>query len=294
MKQLAYLFGIILWATISSCSQNEYKSEAMAMAYDVSKEQGILGETSQSASSSGGTEISENNASLQRKIIKEGNIRFETSNATKTRESILKSVNENNGYLANDNSTSYGSSTDYYITIRVPADRFDILLEQISSTAKKIDSKDIKALDVTEEFIDVQARINTKKELENRYKEILKQAHKVEDILKIENEIGMLRSDIESLEGRLRYLKDKVSYSTLTVNFYEKNVTTSSHSFGFGEKFIGAIYSGWEGMLWFVIGLTSLWPFIIIIIIAVFLIKRVRKNRKKKKGNDIFDFPPVK
>lgn len=296
MKQLAYFLSMILSASIISCSQNNSES----MAYDMSM-QSFAPEESLPASDEI-TDINENNSDaginanidLRRKIIKEGTIRFETANAVKTREIILNSVKENNGYLANDNASGYGNSTDYHITIRVPAERFDTLLEQISSSAKKIDSKEIKALDVTEEFIDVQARINTKKELESRYKEILKQAHKVEDILKIENEIGTLRSDIESLEGRLRYLKDKVSFSTLTVIFYERGEITSSHSFGFGEKFIGAIYGGWEGMLWFIIGLTSLWPFIIIIVAAVFLIKRIRKNRKKKKGNDTFDFPPVK
>jgi len=289
MKQFIYFFSIIFLTVINSCSQNDYKSEAMA--YD---ESAILGKSLPSPPPVDETEIKENNIALQRKIIKEGTIRFETVNTAQTREAILKSVKENNGYLANDNANSYGGSTDYQITIRVPADKFDLLLEQISNTAKKIDSKDIKALDVTEEFIDVEARIKTKKELEDRYKEILKQAHKIEDILKIENEIGNLRTEIESFEGRLRYLKDKVSYSTLTVIFYERTETPSSYSFGFGEKFISAIYNGWIGILWFIIGLTSLWPFIIIVIAAIFIIKRIRKNRKKNKGNNHIDFPPVK
>lgn len=288
MKQFAYLFSIIIWTTISSCGQSEYKSEAMA--YDES----VMSGESLPPSPPDETDITENNVELQRKIIKQGTIRFETANSAETRDAILKSVKENKGYLANDNATNYGGSTNYEITIRVPADKFDALLEQISNAAKKIDSKEIKALDVTEEFIDVEARIKTKKELENRYKDILKQAHKVDDILQIEKEIGALRTEIESLEGRLRYLKDKVTYSTLTVNFYERIETTTSYSFGFGEKFIDAIYGGWTGLLWFIIGLTSLWPFIIIIIAVILIIKRIRKNRKIKKGNNNFDFPPVK
>lgn len=299
MKQLAYFLSIIFWITASSCSQNEYKAEAMA--YDESI-QSVAPEGETSIPAEENTAITENynntenneNVDLQRKIIKEGTIRFETANAVKTKEAILKSVKENNGYLANDNASNYGSSTNYHVTIRVPAHKFDTLLEQISNTAKKIESKDIKALDVTEEFIDVQARIKTKKELEDRYKEILRQAHKVEDLLKIEKEIGILRSEIESLEGRMRYLKDRISYSTLTVIFYEQRETSSSYSFGFGEKFIDAIYNGWTGMLWFIIGLTSLWPFIIIFIAVFLLFKRIRKNRKEKKKNKTIDFPPVK
>lgn len=297
MKKSVYFLSILFWITISSCSQSEFKAEAMA--YDESMPSSALGgETSipaeENTAITGNNTENNVNIDFQRKIIKEGTIRFETADAAKTREAILKSVKENNGYLANDNASNYGSSTNYHITIRVPADKFDTLLEQISSNAKKIESKDIKALDITEEFIDVQARIKTKKELEDRYKEILRQAHKVEDLLKIEKEIGILRSEIESLEGRLRYLKDRVSYSTLTVIFYEQGETTSSYSFGFGEKFINAIYNGWTGMLWFIIGLTSLWPFIIIIIVVILLFKRIRKNRKEKKKNNTIDFPPVK
>ncbi|MDR2691715.1 MAG: DUF4349 domain-containing protein [Dysgonamonadaceae bacterium] len=111
--------------------------------------------------------------------------------------------------------------------------KFELLLDRIAQNAKKLDSKNITVSDLTEEFIDIEARIKTKKELENRYKELLKQANKVEEIVAIEKEIGNLRTDIESIEGRLKYLKDKVSYSTLNVVFYER----TSSPFGFNSKF---------------------------------------------------------
>ena len=73
----------------------------------------------------------------------------------------------------------------------------------------------IDSQDVTEEYIDITARLKTKKELEARYLELLKKANKVEEIVSIEKEIGNLRSDIESIEGRLRYINNAVAYSTL-------------------------------------------------------------------------------
>ncbi len=279
MKHLLHLATAIILAFICACSQNNHKEAATANdAYsDATFEQSEAITTS-----SNNTTITENNTALQRKIIKEGTIRFETTDAKKTREIILKSVNENNGYLANDNiSNYYGGSSDYHITIRIPAENFDILLKQISDAAHRIDSKDIKALDVTEEFIDIEARINTKKDLEQRYKELLKQAHKIDEILNIEKEIGILRTDIEAFEGRLRYLKDKVAYSTLTITFYEQREAPSS-SFGFGSKFIYALYDGWTNILWVIIGVTNLWPFILIISFAIIAMRRIRRKRKKK------------
>ena len=275
---------IVLAISICACSQNDLLHKE-AMSYDESLASAdITHETATSAN----PEITETNSILKRKIIKEGTIRFETSNTAQTRELIQKCVNESKGYISNDNVNSYGGvNGNYNVTIRVPAENFDLLLEQITrNDAHRIDSKEIRALDVTEEFIDVEARIKTKKEIENRYKELLKQAHKIEEILAIEKVIGALRTEIESMEGRLRYLKDKVAYSTLTLVFYEKGETVSRHSFGFGSKFINALHDGWINILWFIIGITHLWPFILILIVVVFGIRHMRKNRKKQKNGN--------
>ncbi len=152
-----------------------------------------------------------------------------------------------------------------------------MLLNKISESADKLDSRNVDLLDVTEEYIDIDARIKTKKELEDRYKELLKQATKVDEILNIEKEIGQLRTEIESVEGRMKYLKDRISFSTLTVTYYQK--TTSA--FRFTSKFGQALKTGWDGFLWFLIGLTHLWIFILIGLMTVYLIIRQRRNKNK-------------
>jgi hypothetical protein len=213
---------------------------------------------------------------LERKIIKEGEINFETININKTKSLITKTVEEVNGYISKDNINDYSNRLEYQIVIRVPSDKFDLLLKKISESIDKLDSKKIEVLDVTEEYIDIESRIKTKKELEGRYKELLKQATKVEEILSIEKEIGELRTEIESVEGRMKYLMDRISFSTLTVTYYQK--TTSA--FRFASKLIQAFKSGWDTFLWFLIGLTHLWTFILIGIIAVYIF--IRQKRKKK------------
>jgi len=225
------------------------------------------------------TDISENITIDERKIIKEGEIKFETANSQDTRIFISKTVAEIGGYMSEDNAFDYENRIEHRITIRVPADKFELLLENISQKAAKLDSKNITALDVTEQFIDVEARIKTKKELESRYKELLKKANKVDEILTIEKEIGKLRTEIESMEGRLKYLKDRVSFSTLTVVFYEK--TTSS--FGFSAKIGQALQNGWTILLWCLIILTNLWAFIAggLIIFFIFILYRNRKRKRK-------------
>lgn len=213
---------------------------------------------------------------IARKIIKEGDISFETSDIKATRSLIAASLKKYEAYISSDNVYDYKDKVEHRVTVRVPSGNFELLLDEISNSAKKIDSKNINALDVTEEFIDIEARVQTKKELEERYKSLLTKAHTVEDILKIEKEIGELRAEIESIEGRLKYLKDKVSYSTLSIQFYEK----SSASFGFLSKVGNALNNGWSHLLWFLIGLVNLWAFILVTIVIIVIVRRYRRKKR--------------
>lgn len=215
---------------------------------------------------------------VERKIIREGELRFETKDSEETKNLISRAVSDFKGYISNDNVFNYKDKVEHRIVIRVPAGNFDSLLNKISASARNIESKTINVLDVTEEFIDIEARIKTKKELENRYKELLKKATKVEELLAIEKELGTLRADIESIEGRLKYLSDRIFYSTLTVTFYEK----TAMPFAFFSKIGSALRIGWTNLLWFIVGLAHLWPLLIITLTVAYIIIRVKRNKNRR------------
>lgn len=274
MKKTLKVLTLLLFTALISCSKTgELREETVASLAD------IAAETTTEAPQS--TDATQDITVPERMIVKEGKIRFETSNAQETRANIVASSKKLNGYLSQDTSNVYSNRTEHTIVIRVPAKNFETLLEGVTQTATKVDSKNINALDVTEEFIDVEARIKTKKEIEVRYKELLKRANSIDDILRIERELGALRANIESFEGRLKYLKSRISLSTLTVTFYEKGESTT----GFGYEISSAFGSGWSNLLSFVIGLFYIWPFILISIGLIFIIRRIRKRRKQNKIN---------
>jgi hypothetical protein len=162
------------------------------------------------------------------------------------------------------------------LTIRVPADKFDLLLKKVSDSVDKLERKNIDLLDVTEEYIDIEVRVKTKKELHARYVELLKQATKVDEILNIEREIGNLQTEIESVEGRMKYLKDRISFSTLAVTYYHKTIS----AFGFSSKFVDGLKNGWNVFLWFIVGLSNLWVFILVAVAVIYLIRWRRKKRE--------------
>ena len=216
----------------------------------------------------------------ERKIIKRGTIRFETADVNETKSLITQTVQDLNGYISDENVDGYHDRLEHRLTIRVPADKFDLLLQTISESVNKFDSRKIEALDVTEEYIDIASRIKSKKEILNRYTELLTQAAKVEEILLIEKEIGNLQTEIESVEGRMRYLTDRIAFSTLNVTYYrEIEHQEEVERIRFVSEFADGISNGWEGFLWFIIGLSYCWVFILLGVLFYFLI-RLRKKKK--------------
>lgn len=207
----------------------------------------------------------------ERKIIREGEIYFESRDIQET-DSFLKSeVKLAKGFIANESENSYGERTEKRLSIRIPSGQLDPLLEKIQAHALRIENINIRSEDVTEQFIDVEARLKTKKELENRYTELLKLARNVDEILRLERELANVRGEIESMQGRLNFLKDRVALSTLNVSFFVEK----EKAFGFLSKALTSLKNGWTNLQWFLIFILNLWPFFLIVGgLLVWLLKR--------------------
>jgi len=220
-----------------------------------------------------------------KKIIKNGTIAFETNNLSATRKKILASVKKYGGYVDQDSESLDGDNNrrEYNLKIRVPAANFDFILDTVSSTAYKIDSRNISITDVTTEYIDIKTRLDNKKALEKRYLELLAKAAKISDMLEIENKLADIRSDIESTQGQLNYLSKQVAYSSLDVTFYTSQPAQVNSGDGTGYKFKTALGNGWQMLQNLFFGFIGLWPVILIIGVLYWLFKRWRKRRRAKK-----------
>ncbi len=220
---------------------------------------------------------SEAEVSIERKLIKNGNVEFETNDIVSTRAQVVKSIEKFKGYTASDQESKYGGRVSNIIVVRLPSKNFDAFLSDATKGVTRFDTKNIDINDVTEEFVDHQARLKTKKELENRYLQILQKAKSVTEMLEVEKQLGELRSEIESVEGRLKYLQSQVSLSTLTITFYQIVADETA----FSNRFKDGFRNGWDNLIWFFVFLTNIWPFVIIVIILFFGVRRWAKRRKK-------------
>jgi hypothetical protein len=219
------------------------------------------------------------NLPIEKKLIKNGEIGFQTNNLSETRKKIEAALKANGGYIAKENSYDYSNNPTDEIITRVPAKDFDKFLNQVLDGVEKIDYKRVDIEDVTEQFVDIEARLKSRRQLEQKYEELMVKASNMEDILKIQKEKELIREEIESAEGRLKYLSNQVGYSTLKITYYEHKAS----GFNFGGKMGNALKDGSTGFLWFLIIMVQLWPLWLIGgLVWWFILFLIRRNRRKK------------
>jgi hypothetical protein len=157
----------------------------------------------------------------------------------------------------------------------------------VESGPDKVISKSVNANDVTEQYYDVKIRLENERQVEKRYLELLAQARTVKDILDIEEKLGKVRQEIESKEGRLRYLDDQVGYSTLNIWIYQKKDIKyePADRDGFGQRLKKSLHKGWQGFVDFVLFFLRIWPLWIIGLIIWRLIVWINRRSRNKKNN---------
>ncbi|MFB6257274.1 MAG: DUF4349 domain-containing protein [Flavobacteriales bacterium] len=289
------ILPILLLPLLSSCSKGARKGEKDAASRGKMKE-GKKGQEAASVNTqkepSSEEKHKEENVSkdkkegegvVERKLIREGFLKYEVDSVAREEERVQKMVQELDGYLADQKLRREYERKVMELTLRVPAENFQTLVERISKGVDGLDDQKIKVDDVTRKFIDLKARLKTKKELEARYKDLLGRTDSVDEIIRIEREIQKLREKIESIEGKLRYLKDRVAMSTLELEFYKTMEREEDNvGFMFWSKIISAAHAGWRGVQWFLILLVSIWP--ILLLGGIGTIIGVRIHRRQKKG----------
>ncbi|MBP7185017.1 MAG: DUF4349 domain-containing protein, partial [Saprospiraceae bacterium] len=219
----------------------------------------------------------------KKKIIKDGNISVKTNDINASKKAIDDLLKKLNAYYEREDLQNDDQTISYDLKIRVPANNFEIFITSLEKGNLEIVSKSIQARDVTEEFVDVETRLSNKREYLKRYKELLSKASTVKDILAIEENIRTIQEEIESKEGRLNYLTDQVTFSTLDINLFKEKefVYKPQPQDKFSERVKKSISNGWTSVVNFTLWTISIWPYYILILVGFFVIKRVFKKYKK-------------
>lgn len=232
-------------------------------------------------------EISEPNSRSQKtniiskKIIKNGEMEIQVDEIKKAQNQISEILKKNKAYIQSERFNNNDNAENLNLTIRVPHQNFDALINSFSEGVGSVLSKNISSNDVTEEYTDVSIKLENKKIYLEKYRDMLKSAATTKDMLEIQENIRELEDEIDVSEGRLRFIDDRVNYSSLNLNLYKEKVRSSATSkIGFGSRFGDSITEGWNSFVAFFLGVISLWPFLLLIPVIVVIWKKWRRNRK--------------
>jgi len=159
---------------------------------------------------------------IDKKIIKTGSLSLKVEKAETVAESIANIAKLHKGEVASSNfyESARGVKSGA-ITVRVPYNNFDAAFNEIKKVATQFVSEASNAQDITEQYIDLQARLKNKQAEEISFTALLNRAGKLEEIISVTRELARVRGEIEQLQGQIRYLNSQTDMSTITANLTE-------------------------------------------------------------------------
>ncbi|WNV91071.1 DUF4349 domain-containing protein [Umezawaea sp. Da 62-37] len=201
-------------------------------------------------------------------------------------EAVLAKVKElaqrENGFVSLENSSSSTGS----VTLRVPADRMDVLLKGIGEIdGTTLVSRSVKSEDVTEQVVDVESRLATQRASVDRVRALLDRAATTSEITDIEGELTRRQSELESLQRRHDSLKGQVALSTISVTIRKESAAAQAEE---EMGFLGALASGWSALVKafrvIVVVIGAVLPFAVVLGLLFAVFWTLRKRRRPVTG----------
>ena len=181
------------------------------------------------------------------------------------------------------------------VTIRIPASRFDEAMVEIKKSAIEVQRENVDASDVTEQFVDLEARLKNLRAEEAQYQEIMKRAVTVENTLSVASRLHDVRGRIEQIEGQLQYLSRQVDMSLITISLTEE---ADAQVFGFRwrplvsakqtlRSMLGALTGSFDMLLAIAIYIPVIVLWLVIALVIVLVGSRLARIVKRRFFNDI-------
>ncbi len=227
----------------------------------------------------------------ERKIIRNAALSIEINVPADGQRRIASIAEAHGGFVVTSEARQQGGGPNQprplyemvTIEVRVPAAQFDRSMSEIRSVANRITEEKITGQDVTEEYIDLEARIRTKRALEAQFLEIMKQARKVSEALEVQTQVAKVRTEIERLEGRRRFLENQASLSTIKITLQPPAPLVGASPSGFLYSVREAFGNGVDVAASITLALirvcTALIPVLVLIVLPIAILVRLLRPR---------------
>ena len=232
--------------------------------------------------------IGEVSVTGDRKVIKTAYIELEIK-AGEFDEILSRLTNlaeQNGGFISNSqsNSDSEGNMTSGNITIRIPSNKYISALEKVKDMGT-VKSTSGSGQDVTQEYTDLESRLRNYEVQEEVLLDLMTQSKKVTDTLEVQRELSIVQEQIEIIKGRMQYLDDLISFSTIDVYFHEPEPITAT-GWGFVESLKNGLRGAVKVLNWLAAAIlftSPLWILAGIILLIVWRVIKARNRRRARK-----------
>ncbi len=246
MKFLLWLLPFFLLAT--ACGQSdsgraEYAAEQAE--YD--------------AAQKSSADLDEVGQGVPRQIIRRARLEVETSDLERSNGRVGELVAAYGAQIDAEDHSRYGQRLQTRWTLRVDPQYFDTLVYQLGQMGT-LREKNISADDVTRQYVDLEARLTAKRAAEKRYRELIRQAQNVQEVLSVEAELRKLIEEVEATEAQLRSLRDQVKRSTIDLMLFQPLARPVEAPASFARRMGRAFSGGWALLQDLFVGFISLWP----------------------------------
>lgn len=231
-------------------------------------------------------------AGLNKKLIYKANLNMEVEDYGKAQTEIRNMVTMAKGYIIefNENMSQYEEGGTF--VLKVPAAGFSSFLNNLEKIEHASLQRSIQGQDVSEEYVDLEARLKAAQLLESQYIEFMKKATKSSDLVAFANELGAIQEKIEQIKGKIRYIDQNVSFSTVELRVYQTDESIAVKEKADQGPLMERASNALKGSLsalsvmfqWIVVILAGALPILIGggIILAIVLV--TRKNMRVRRG----------
>ena len=171
----------------------------------------------------GEPELLTDDGATEKKVIQTGTLNVQVENVEASSNAITAGVDALGGFVSESDFGEIGDgSRRGSMTLRVPSKEFKSAIELVKNNTLVVENESTNANDVTERYVDLSARLKNAQATEQAYTQILQKAVSVQDILSVQQALGNIRGQIESLQGQIQYLDNQADMSTIRVIMAEE------------------------------------------------------------------------
>jgi len=220
-------------------------------------------------------------AQLSRKLVYEATISVQVADLARAVESLRTAAQQMGGYVSSLSQGETGGASSAHVTMRVPVEQYEAAMAAVAALGR-VESQRQQAKDVTDEWVDLDARQRNLLREEERLLDLMQRAGKVADLLTVEKELARVREQIEQVTGKLRLLNSQVALSTIEVELREPQPTSVVPHTGWSVlnacrgAFRTFITLGQTVITW-AIYLVVLLPYLMLLLLVLWALRRLRR-----------------